>query len=117
MGEVKDSLGEPTSEFVSNDEGSLTYATWRLIFIEDELTRRFHELDRKPIDLSEPATTFDGISSLKRGASIGSVEQLLGVPDVREELYERNHAPVEILRYGPWEFQFADQRLIFRGRN
>jgi hypothetical protein len=118
MGEVQAKLGEPVAEFVSGSEGALTYGTWRLIFLEDKLVRRFHELHRKAIDLNQPPSVYDDeVESLRRGISSGAAEQRLGVPQVREMLFERHHHPVEILRYGRWELQFEDGRLTVRTRN
>lgn len=109
-------LGEPASEYVeSKQRASLFYPGWQLDFEDGGLFRRTHELERlRPgvVQGGGPGTA--RILALKRGMRLAKIKAKLGTPDVYEVVYEAEHIPEQVLRYGPWELRFERSRLRMR---
>lgn len=95
----------------------MNYGRWQLVFVRDHLSQRSIIRVPKSTRPARPSAHRSAkVMTLKLGASIDYVQELLGAPEAIYEALEGGPGPVRVLRYSPWELTFIQGQLSQRSQ-
>ena len=116
-GDVEAGLGEPVFENTYGKEAIVGYPPWQLRFQGGKLRQRVREVRGARTSLSERILDRKVLSRVVPGMTVGAVKNILGTPEVYEQIYESGRKPAVALRYAYWELYFQKGRLVRRTQN
>jgi hypothetical protein len=99
-----------------NSEQVAAVGRWQLRFQGDRLQQKRHTTTAKRTRLPHKVLDQLILWRLRPSETRANVEQILGMPEVRENVYEAGVPRYEIFRYAYWELEIVDGRLVRRTR-